>query len=614
MISLLDAGIRAADDLLLFALEPVLKAREKAPTIDILSLAGFDRFVLGLLDAMLRVAEPVERKAVGAMLRQLDKDWPKLTPEQRSAAIRAAGEAYLGISTTQGPRIGEMLREAGADAHKLTMQAASEQHDLHITPHLAAIDRRVIDAAAQANALFVRDEAGKRSELLSIRARNVVASGLEQGFDGATIAEMLGQELAGTAGRQNKAYLRIVADAMTGRARSYATLRSFEEAEITSYRWSSVLDEVSTEFCRMMDGRVFEVRHAIQRFAEAATASATEPEAVKRLQPWVALGKDDSGAEVLYAKVGGERQIIATVDEPGRGVADKRGGYTQRIDDAGLVKLGVTTPPAHAHCRSALLPTTMSGGVAAVPASPADRASNLEEPPPPAADLAPQTLDDLPRVVWPDAFRQRAAALPTGESEESFKRRAKAALDRLPADTRRTITDYTGQDYARIRHGEARTDEELRSDGWTAAKIELVRAQIRALDAASAASFGEEMVVFRGLKRLDRSTVDAILGQAEFELGKDGGRGTASTSWDPHVAIDRFMDGFGDHNAATGKLYKVLFVLRQRSGIAVQTISEMREEREILVSRGVRFRTLSRTRVNDRTVIIEAEEVGRAER
>jgi hypothetical protein len=75
-----------------------------------------------------------------------------------------------------------------------------------------------------------------------------------------------------------------------------------------------------------------------------------------------------------------------------------------------------------------------------------------------------------------------------------------------------------------------------------------------------------------------------------------------------------FMNGTSDHpsySRGEEKKWKILYVLRQKTGVAVEHISSVPREREILMRRGTVFKTtgLSRLEGAERILVVEAEEV-----
>lgn len=108
------------------------------------------------------------------------------------------------------------------------------------------------------------------------------------------------------------------------------------------------------------------------------------------------------------------------------------------------------------------------------------------------------------------------------------------------------------------------------------------------------------MTVYRGIGKLTRAVFDKFLADDEFEFGA-----TTSTSWAPTVAAN-FM------NTERDKPYRVFFVLKQRSGIPVEPVTNVPGENELIIKKGTRFRATKKLRnegSNNEILIIEAEEI-----
>ena len=102
-----------------------------------------------------------------------------------------------------------------------------------------------------------------------------------------------------------------------------------------------------------MHGREFTVENAMQRFEDVEAAS--DPEAITSLQPWVQVGADDDGNQVLFYKRGDRRHVVAQVDEPAVGQLDRVGRYSRALSTDQLEAAGVVVPPLHGRCRSTIV-------------------------------------------------------------------------------------------------------------------------------------------------------------------------------------------------------------------------------------------------------------------
>lgn len=319
-----------------------------------LTRAGFDKTVIGLMKEMAGVAAPAEKAGLEGALQKLDQDWATQTPEQRSAAIRAANKVYVGLTENVGPKIGKIVLTKGPPIIEGVKVAVKYRDDLKITPHLNAVDARQIEATANQQANFVRDEFGRRSERFSAVARGIVSTGLRDGWDRYEIGARLSEVLNDTSARRADSYWRLVASVFVSRAHSYGTLSSFDEAGIERFEFIAVMDEVTTDVCRFMNGKVFSVGRGLKRFSEVEQAQ--DPESVTNLQPWVTTGKDENGNKGLFFKQDGARQLAANIVSSAVGAQDASGSYSNELSADSLQAKGISTPPLHGHCRSTVVP------------------------------------------------------------------------------------------------------------------------------------------------------------------------------------------------------------------------------------------------------------------
>jgi hypothetical protein len=230
------------------------------------------------------------------------------------------------------------------------------------------------------------------------------------------------------------------------RGRAYASLKSFASAGITSYQLIAVLDEVTTDFCRFINGKTFPVGAALQRMADVD--SAAEPEAVKELQPWAWTGKNADGEKFLFYKSGGEKKVIAKIDESAVGKKDEIGKFSGSLSNRQLSAAGLSSPPFHGHCRTNMVANFGTATSYPEPPPPPPRGSAPEtgnvppvydppkpEPPPPPAKL-PSNLAELVRPIPMDGDFETPGDLeppkPTAEVETDPIELAMQAVAKAP--------------------------------------------------------------------------------------------------------------------------------------------------------------------------------------
>ncbi len=329
--------------------EPVAKA------MDLGTARGFDRAVASLAAELRRQAGRSERDAVRAAVDVLDVDWLRTTPAQRrrlvSEAMNAAGRATAlipaRIQTTLGPAADEVVSATRSHGRRV--------HGLAIGADFNAVDRRITAHVVRTQVNFVTDELGRRLDGFGAEARRVVAEGLEAGLGRDDISAALQAAAQDTFVARSAFYWDVLAGAFIGNGRTYAQISSYAEAGITRYLIEAVLDEQTTEICRYLHGKVFEVGDALRRFD--ALDRLEQPEDVKDAQPWVRESLDpQTGNPVLFVERGGLRTPLVEVTRSGVGTVDDQGEHGRAVSNRELMDLGVGFPPYHGLCRTTTVP------------------------------------------------------------------------------------------------------------------------------------------------------------------------------------------------------------------------------------------------------------------
>lgn len=329
--------------------------------------ADFAKIVVDLQNAIKGVTGPAEAAALKSALAKLDVDWTTMKADAKAKVLTAAKGA-LNPSKLVLPKLESKLESTVSDIGTNAKKGAARQHNLKISGDLTKADHDVLQGIAYSQGNFVRDEYGKRSDAFALKAKQIVAEGIEKGWKNKEIADKLKEDLTAQQFNRSTAYWNVVASAFVARARTYANLSGFQEAAIQRYRLVSVLDERTSEVCRFMHGKVFDVGVALERFH--AVEQLDEPEDIKFEQPWPRV----SGGEIWIPGKDGSKTPLATVTKPGMGGVDTIGEYDNAASDSKLAQRGVLMPPFHGHCRTTVVPETESISMpvlAPVPQAPA---------------------------------------------------------------------------------------------------------------------------------------------------------------------------------------------------------------------------------------------------
>ena len=248
---------------------------------------------------------------------------------------------------------GDMVGNSQGCDFQATRNATRRQGQLSIAADFNALDKRIVRHLRTSQANFVRDEYGRRHEAFGEQARRIVAEGLEAGLGRQELARDLERAAKDVIAGRNSIYWEVVAGSFVSRGRSFAQLSAFAEASIERYVWESVLDEHTTECCRFLHGKVFAVGAGLKTFDRVER----EPDRIKELTPWVRESADpETGRKILIAENRGQQIRVADVSRSAAGTRDDRGEFARSLSERELTDLGVSMPPAHALCRSTILP------------------------------------------------------------------------------------------------------------------------------------------------------------------------------------------------------------------------------------------------------------------
>lgn len=300
-----------------------------------------------IADALKGISARQHKSAIARVLDILDVDWAKVPLETRRRLTYEANKTLAAAQKKVAPLVINELRKFGSGLVKSTKGAVKADFGLRVksVPSGSMVDERVINQAVSSQAHYIRDANGKRLAAFSADARRIVAEGISAGKGQNEIAKDL-RESVGAYVDQDAGYWAVVADVFSSRARVYGSLRAYDEAEIETFKFLSVLDEVTTEQCRFMDGRIFSVKSGLKKYADIA---AGEPESVVTITPWMSEGVNEDKSRYLYYKdPSGSKIVVAT--------SKADGGYEQHVSDSSLESAGVFMPPLHARCRSTTIP------------------------------------------------------------------------------------------------------------------------------------------------------------------------------------------------------------------------------------------------------------------
>jgi len=338
-------GARAAEELL----RGVCRV-DVAKALDPLDPKDFLAIVQRLSNTLRGATKRAEADALRRAIAKLDVDWPELSSEARNQVVAASRKALRSVADQVLPAVDRTFAAEATSLVRGTKQAAIERFDLGIEADLTRTDERIARFARASQGNFVRDEYGRRADAFSAKAREIVASGLERGLGRDDISEELSTTLSAQGLNRSKAYWDMISMTFANRARTNTELAAFEEAGVSTYRYEAVMDAATSAICRFLNGREASVSKAMDRFHEVEKAR--DPEAIREIQPWVQVGADEDGNQVLYYERGGRRHAVARIEDPASEDSDP--SFSAALTDEQLEAAGLVVPPAHGHCRSTL--------------------------------------------------------------------------------------------------------------------------------------------------------------------------------------------------------------------------------------------------------------------
>jgi SPP1 gp7 family putative phage head morphogenesis protein len=359
------AGGEAIDEIIgsLFRVEVEKKV------LDPLSVSGFIAISSRIGKALQGKPAALQKQAVDQALASMsDVDWPNLTLEQSRKVSDLATKqlAKAGVEKI-APSVKAVIDKTSGPLMKATKESAVDKFSLGIRADFdTELDQRIGKFIVASEGMFATNQFGKLMPAqFGKQAKQIIANGLEQGFDRFEIAKQLNEKLS--AFGRTPHYWQVVAASSANRARTLTQLSSYQQAGIQFSIWESVLDEQTTETCRFLHNKRFPVDGALDRFAttEQLIEDAADPQLVKQEMPWVRTGKDADGNAKLFAGTGANRIPVAGITQSAVGQKDQIGSFSNGMSVDQLMANGISQPPIHGLCRSTIVPDTTTPTISA---------------------------------------------------------------------------------------------------------------------------------------------------------------------------------------------------------------------------------------------------------
>ena len=267
--------------------------------------------------------------------------------------IASARAEVAALGTVVSNLIDPVLATSGLSIIKSTRAQSADRFSLDIKPAIGAADTNVADLLRASQMVYLKDQYGLRSDALDSLAKDIVGQGLEHGLGREDISEALATNLRAQQVSRSRNYWNLVSTDFANKARTTTQLGAFAEAGIERWMFEAILDQATSDICRLLHGRVFSVKKALTSSMHAL--SLKDPEDIKNVHPWVQTGTNKDGDQILYFQRGDTRRTVAGVDATGVGRNDAVGTYSGAMTNKQLENAGVVVPPRHEHCRSTLI-------------------------------------------------------------------------------------------------------------------------------------------------------------------------------------------------------------------------------------------------------------------
>lgn len=273
----------------------------------LLDAEGFDEIADALQDVLALAWEQAGEEGITAVLEWLDERDGPFTADLVDG-MNEILEDHMGGRMAE--RVSGIVRESVTMSYTLSQ----EQVRAGLSASFNLPDRRAMGWLHQhemywTRTHYTREWTGRIANLAEVAIKN----GLSRNDAGLFFQNTLGEAFRG----ERESYWSLVADAVTTRSRSFGSTEAFVKAGVTRYEVDAVVDHRTSDICRYLDGKVFEVADAV-RVRDAMIAAPT-PEAAKEIMPWA-----------------------------------KPSDVIDKSPEA-LAAMGVVAPPFHGNCRSRLV-------------------------------------------------------------------------------------------------------------------------------------------------------------------------------------------------------------------------------------------------------------------
>lgn len=329
-LEILGRGIETLD---LFDRVVIGKAPQPSPLTQVGFLRGvIETFRLYLEDVDGAMDSPKIRRTLA---RITSTDWEAATLKARAEAIQQLEDLVSDLPKVFGPAVASTTTARARTIFTRTNRALAARHAaVKLVAGFGSNSRanRAARAMKSSGSIFTQNVYSQAGKRMGKVGQDIVAAGLKRGAGRREIGRLL--ESAFRDQGRRASYWETVAAVHTNRSRAFATIWSYADSGIEKYEVLAVRDERTTEVCQFMDGKVFTVQHAMERFT-AFEEDADDLNGVRAAWPFMRARED-------------QVRMIQPDGSTGRRVDD--------LGEQGLAGLGFATPPYHFRCRTTMIP------------------------------------------------------------------------------------------------------------------------------------------------------------------------------------------------------------------------------------------------------------------
>lgn len=411
----------------------------------------FDLIISQLAGGLARDYHQIGKEILSRHLDALDVDWGKMTLAQQDKVFDRARQimANANLKPAVEPWKEKVELKAG-----VVMRGVRANVRANWLPQIGATfslpDREAAKAIGEQQGWWLRDANGRIANNVTNRGRDIVRAGLEDGLGRAEIAKDLVEKIPGIWRRKTTAYAELAAAVAVSRARSWSEVSSYKEANIEKLEIQAVLDEVTSDICRFLDGQIITVDACAGLLRSGFNVK--NPTDIKKTNPFISVR--GRGKNKFLSTFTGTR--LAGIKRSGVGNRDDRGKFSANLFGQQLVSANIGPPPYHYFCRSWTVPVTsqfqVPAGydVRAVNQDPVEPRSPQKKPQGPLSALMskpkvirqkptdrPQKLvrkpiSGRPAIITEDVEQYESQRLQSGiQLEQQINARVQSAIDEI---------------------------------------------------------------------------------------------------------------------------------------------------------------------------------------